>query len=96
MTPVRFETEGFGVVRFARTPPEPLRRALEAALNVRFEARRERLFGPRVLSFVFMGERVKLKRLGDGGALIDLSEADDEMRETLIEHLRQSPDFDSF
>jgi hypothetical protein len=43
-----------------------------------------------------MGERVKLKMLDSGDAQIDLSEADDEMRETLIEHLRQSQAFDSF
>ena len=103
MAPVRFETDrgGFGVVRFprpkgrSRMPLEPLRQALETTLNVRFEARRERLFGPRIQSFIFMGERVKLKMLDSGDAQIDLSEADDEMREILIESLRQSHAFDS-
>ncbi|MDI7774019.1 hypothetical protein [Asticcacaulis sp. EMRT-3] len=102
MSPVRFETDqgGFGRVRFprpkgcSRLPLEPLQAALEATLHVRFETRRERLFGPPVLSFVYMGERVKLRMLDTGDAQIDLSAADDEMRETLIEHLRQSDDFE--
>jgi hypothetical protein len=106
MPPVGFETDrgGFGVVRFAQAEalsrprkaasPDPLHQALEATLKVRIETRREGLFGPRVSSFAFMGQRVRLKALKTGGVEIDLSRIDDDVREILIEHLRLSQDFD--
>jgi len=99
---VRFEVDrgGFGVVRFPREAvldrhaPDPLHQALESTLNVRVETRRTGLFGPRVASFLFMGERVTLDLLKSGDTQIDLSRVDDDVREVLIEHLRLSQDFD--
>lgn len=74
---------------------EPLQSALETTLGVRFEARRERLFGPKVLSFQYMGERVKVRLLESGDAQIDLAVLDDDVREIILEHLRQSHDFEA-
>jgi hypothetical protein len=70
-----------------------LQNALEATLGVRFEARRERLFGPKILSFIYMGERVKIRLLESGDAHIDLAAVDDDVREILLEHIRQSHAF---
>jgi hypothetical protein len=102
-SPVRFvvDERRFGLVSFprprgrTRIPLEPLQGALEAALNVRFEVKRERLFGPKVLSFLYMGERVKIRLLDSGDAQIDLATVDDDVREIILEHLRQSHDFEA-
>jgi hypothetical protein len=94
------DKRAFGVVRFARGkgqtryPVEPLKKALETTLNVRVTAKRERLFGPRIHSFTFMGETVKVLMTDSGDARIDLGLVDDEVRETLLEHMRQSLDFE--
>lgn len=102
MSPVRFEMDkrAFGVVNFVRAKGqtryavEPLKRALETTLNVRVTARREKLFGPKVHSFIFMGETVKVRVTDSGNAVIDLGHIDDEVRETLLEQMRQSLDFE--
>jgi hypothetical protein len=102
-SPVRFvvDERRFGLVSFprpkgrTRIPLEPLQGALEATLNVRFEEKRERLFGPKVLSFMYMGERVKIRLLETGDAQIDLAAVDDDVREIILEHLRQSHDFEA-
>ncbi len=102
-TPVRFviEDRRFGVVHFplakgrTRVALLPLQSALEKTLGVRFEAKRERLFGPKILSFVYMGERVKVRMLETGDVHIDLATIDDEVRETILEHIRQSHDFEA-
>jgi len=99
--PVRFviDERRFGLVSFprpkgrSRIPLEPLQNALEATLGVRFEARRERLFGPKILSFIYMGERVKVRLLESGDAQIDLAGMDDDVREIILEHIRQSHEF---
>jgi len=97
-SPVRFvlDERRFGLVSFprpkgrTRIPLEPLQAALETTLGVRFEARRERLFGPKVLSFMYMNERVKVRLLESGDAHIDLAVVDDDVREIILEHIRQS------
>ena len=102
MSPVRFEMDkrAFGVVNFvrargqARYAVEPLKKALETTLNVRVQAKREKLFGPKVHSFTFMGETVKIYPTGSGDVRLDLGLVDDEVRETLLEHMRQSLDFE--
>ena len=101
--PVRFviDERRFGLVSFprprgrTRIPLEPLQGALEATLGVRFEIKRERLFGPKVLSFIYMGERVKIRLLETGDAQIDLATVDDDVREIILEHLRQGHDFEA-
>ena len=102
-SPVRFiiDERRFGLVAFprpkgrTRIPLEPLQSALEATLGVRFEVKRERLFGPKVLSFMYMGERVKIRLRESGDAHIDLAAVDDDVREIILEHLRQSHDFEA-
>ncbi|MDV6330143.1 hypothetical protein [Asticcacaulis sp. 201] len=101
--PVRFilDERRFGLVSFprpkgrTRIPLEPLQAALEQTLGVRFEVRRERLFGPKIHSFVYMGERVKIRMLDSGDAHIDLAGVDDDVREIILEHLRQSHEFEA-
>lgn len=102
-SPVRFilDERRFGLVSFPRPkgrthiPLEPLQGALEATLGVRFEIKRERLFGPKILSFMYMGERVKLRLQESGDAQIDLCAVDDDVREIILEHIRQSQDFEA-
>ena len=90
----------FGLVSFprpkgrTRIPLEPLQNALEATLGVYFEIKRERLFGPKILSFMYMGERVKVRLQESGDAHIDLATLDDDVREIILEHIRQSHDFE--
>ncbi len=101
--PVRFilDERRFGLVSFprpkgrTRIPLEPLQSALEVTLGVHFEVKRERLFGPKVLSFIYMGERVKIRLLETGDAQIDLAGVDDDVREIILEHIRQSHDFEA-
>lgn len=93
------DRRAFGVVNFARSKGqtkfamEPLQKAIEATLGVRVTARRETLFGPKIYSFTFMGETVKVRPTDSGDARLDLGMVDDEVRETLLEHIRQSYDF---
>ena len=102
-SPVRFviDERRFGLVAFprpkgrTRIPLEPLQSAFEATLGVRFEVKRERLFGPKVLSFIYMGERVKIRLQESGDAHIDLATLDDDVREIILEHLRQSQAFEA-
>lgn len=101
---VRFELDrrNFGVIRFPRdkgqtlVPLKPIEVALARTLDVQVEARRERLFGPKIPRFAYMGEVLSLRVLDSGDAVLDLSHADDEARETIIEHMRLSEDFESF
>ncbi len=101
--PVRFSTDDrrFGLVNFprpkgrSRIPLEPLQQALQACLKVTFETKRERLFGPKIQSFKFMGERIKIRLLESGDACLDLSVIDDDVREILLEHIRSSHDFEA-
>lgn len=100
---VRFELDrwNFGVIRFPRdkgqtlVPLKPIEAALARTLDVQVEARRERLFGPKIPRFAYMGEVLSLRVLDSGDAVLDLSHADDEARETIIEHMRLSEDFES-
>ena len=100
--PVRFETDkrAFGVVHFprgagkTRLPLEPLQQALGICLGIKVEMKRERLFGPKVPTFTFMGEKVRVRVLENGNASLDLGHIDDEVRETILEHMRTSHDFD--
>ena len=102
-SPVRFviDERRFGLVSFprprgrTRIPLEPLQNALEVTLGVQFEVKRERLFGPKVLSFMYMGERVKVRLLETGDAHIDLATLDDDVREIILEHIRQSHEFEA-
>lgn len=101
-SPVRFEMDrrAFGVVNFprprgkTRMPMEPLTKALQASLGVRIEARRRWWFGRKHHSFVFMGERVHIRLQDSGDAFFDLGHVDDEVRETILEHMRISYDFE--
>lgn len=101
---VRFELDrrNFGVIRFPRdkgqtlVPLKPIEAALARTLDVQVEARRERLFGPKIPRFAYMGEVLSLRVLDSGDAVLDLSHADDEARETIIEYMRLSEDFESF
>lgn len=94
------DKRAFGVVNFVRGKGqtryavEPLKQALETTLKVRVTAKREKLFGPKVHSFTFMGQTVKLSMTDSGNARLDLGQIDDEVRETLLEHMRQSLDFE--
>jgi hypothetical protein len=101
---VRFELDrrNFGVIRFPRDKGQTaislksIEAALARTLDVQVEARRERLFGPKVPCFAYMGEVLVVRVLESGDAVLDLSYADDEARETIIEHMRLSEDFESF
>ncbi len=101
MSPVRFDMDkrAFGVVNFARTKGQtryaiaPLQQALETTLNVRITSKREKLFGPKVHSFQFMGETIRVNMTDSGDARLDLSHIDDEVRETVLEFMRTSLDF---
>lgn len=95
------DKRSFGLVHFPRQKGrtriqlEPLQEALQSALGVSFDVKRERLFGPKIHSFTYMGERVKIRILDNGNAAVDLGTIDDEVRETILEHLRQSYDFEA-
>ena len=100
--PVRFEMDrrAFGVVNFprprgqTRMPLRSLASALQASLGVRVEIRRNWLFGRKHLRFDFMGERVQVRLRDSGDATFDLGHLDDEARETILEHMRTSFDFE--
>ena len=95
------DKRAFGVVTFARSkeqtriPLANLSRALEASLGINVVSRRERLFGPKVHRFTYMGETVRVDVLGNGNASFDLGSIDDEVRETLLEKLRHSFEFEA-
>lgn len=94
------DRRAFGVVNFprprgsTRTPVEPLARALQSSLGVKVVTRRTWLFGRKRLLFQFMGEPVEVRILDNGDANFDLGRIDDEVRETILEHLRTSFDFE--
>jgi hypothetical protein len=94
----KFDPRQFGRIRFSAVAghravdKSALDHALTLSLGVKVERKRQSLFGPRVASFVYSGERVMLNESMDGISL-DLGLMDDEIRETLIENLRQSRDF---
>ncbi|WP_081716445.1 hypothetical protein [Asticcacaulis sp. AC460] len=75
-------------------PMEPLTKALQSTLGVRIQAKRKWLFGRKHHSFLFMGEQVQICLLENGDATFDLGLVDDEIRETLLEHLRTSLEFE--
>lgn len=103
-SPVRFtiDKRAFGVVHFPRPKGktridlEPLQRVLEANLGVKPALKREGLFGPRTISFTYLGEAVKVRMTDAGDARLDLGHVDDEAREQILEQLRQSHDFDGY
>ena len=94
------DRRAFGVVNFprprgkTRVPMEPLTKALQACLGIRIETRRKWLFGRKQHSFQFMGERIDIRVLENGNAMFDLATVDDEVRETILEHIRTSFDFE--
>ncbi|ESQ91969.1 hypothetical protein ABAC460_03470 [Asticcacaulis sp. AC460] len=94
------DRRAFGVVNFprprgkTRMPMEPLTKALQSTLGVRIQAKRKWLFGRKHHSFLFMGEQVQICLLENGDATFDLGLVDDEIRETLLEHLRTSLEFE--
>ncbi len=103
-SPVRFvmDKRAFGVVHFprprgrTRIDLQPLQRVLESNLGVKLELKRERLFGPRIIHFTYLGEAVKVRLTDAGDARLDLGHIDDEAREQILEQLRQSHDFDGY
>jgi hypothetical protein len=103
-SPVRFELDkrAFGVVHFprpkgrTRVDLQPLQRVLEANLGVKLDLKRETLFGRKVISFTYLGEVVKVRMTDSGDARLDLGHVDDEAREQILEHLRQSHDFEGY
>jgi len=100
--PVRFETDkrAFGVVHFPRVRGQTrvslpdLRGALASSLGVHVELRRRGWFGPKMPVFTFMGEQITIKVLDNGNATLDLGHVDDEVRETILEHIRTSLEFE--
>jgi hypothetical protein len=94
------DRKSFGVLRFPREVGKtvidlkPIERALAQVLDVNIEARRERLFGPKVHRFVFQGEMIALRVLDNGDAVLDLSLVDDEARETVMELIRHAEVFE--
>ena len=100
--PVRFETDkrAFGVVHFPRASAKPktamhdLRGALAASLGVHVELKKKGWFGPKAPVFTFMGHRIAVRMLDDGHATLDLGHVDDEVRETIMEHIRTSLEFE--
>jgi len=103
-SPVRFvlDKRAFGVVHFprpkgrTRVDLKPLQSALQANLGVKLTLKREGWFGPKVLHFTYLGEVVKVRRTDAGDARLDLGHVDDEAREQILEHLRQSHDFEGY
>lgn len=103
-SPVRFvlDKRAFGVVHFPRPKGKtridlkPLQSVLEANLGVRLQLKREGLFGRRVILGSYLGEPVRVCVTDSGDAQLDLGYVDDEAREQILEHLRQSHDFDGY
>ncbi len=103
-SPVRFvlDKRAFGVVHFprpkgkTRVDLKPLQSVLEANLGVRLKLKREGLFGPKVITGSYLGETLRVRVTDSGDAQLDLGHVDDEAREQILEHLRQSHDFDGY
>lgn len=103
MSPIRFELDkrAFGVVRFPRQHMTgaqsvmAVKEALSQSLGIKLSEKRLHLFGPKVLSFDYRGEKIALKFTKSGEAILDLGVIDDESREILLEHLRHSYEFTS-
>jgi hypothetical protein len=72
----------------------PLSQALQSSLGVQVKTRKTWWFGRKRHSFTFMGQAVNIRVLDSGDASIDLGLLDDEARETLLEQLRTSHDFE--
>ncbi len=102
MSPVRFEMDrrAFGAVTFPRDKGQsrinikPLQKALETTLGVRVKAKRTWLFGKKFYAFEMHGETVKMHLTDSGDARLDLIHADDEVREVILETIRQSLNFE--
>ncbi len=101
--PVRFHLDrrAFGRVHFprpagkARLPIDAVRKSLQSCLGTRIRMKREGwIFGRRMAVFDFMGARVRLRLSESGDGFLDLGHVDDEVRETLLEYLRHSLDFE--
>lgn len=95
------DRRAFGRVHFPRAKGQTrlemksVQKALQACLGVRVRLTNDGWwFGPKVATFEFMGEKVKLKRIDSGDGHLDIGHMDDEARETLLEYLRHSLDFD--
>ena len=103
-SPVRFvmDKRAFGVVHFPRAKGktridlQPLQRVLEANLGVKPVLKRERFLGPKAIHFTYLGEEVRVRMTDSGDATLDLGHVEDEAREQILEHLRQSHDFDGY
>ena len=102
-SPVRFflDRRDFGRVHFPRAkgqtrlPLPSVQSALQSCFGVRVKLRRDGWwFGPKVAVFDFMGETIKLTCIDNGDGHLDLGHIDDEVRETILEYLRHSHDFD--
>ncbi len=100
---VRFHLDkrAFGRVHFPRPagrnrlPIEVVRKSLQSCLGTRVRMKREGwIFGRRMAVFDFLGERVRLRLSEAGDGFLDLGHIDDEVRETLLEYLRHSLDFE--
>ncbi|GGZ30358.1 hypothetical protein [Asticcacaulis endophyticus] len=104
--PIRFELDRrkFGVLHFALSGEraaegykavkrDEFDAALQSALKVNLETRRERLFGPKVTRFTFQGEPVTVRVAANGDVQLELGDLDDDVRETIIEKLRHSLEF---
>jgi hypothetical protein len=94
------DRRAFGAVTFprekgkARINIKPLQKALENTLGVRIKGKRTWLFGKKYYAFEMRGETVKVHLTENGDARLDLAQADDEVRETILETIRQSFDFE--
>ncbi len=100
---VRFHLDrrAFGRVHFprpagkTRLQVDHVRKVLQSCLGTRVRMKREGwIFGRRMAVFDFMGERVRLRLSDSGDGFLDLGHIDDEVRETLLEYLRHSLDFE--
>ncbi len=93
--PIAFELDRkvFGDVVFVgETNPDQVAQALSRALRVEVRTRKP-LFGKARRRFQFAHEDIELRLLPDGRFCLHLGLIDDEARETLIETLNLSPEF---
>lgn len=94
------DRRAFGAVTFPRDKGKsrinikPLQTALETTLGVRVKGRRTWLFGKKYYAFEMLGETVRMHLTDSGDARLDLAHADDEVRETILETIRQSLNFE--
>ncbi len=94
------DRRAFGAVTFprdkgkARINIKPVQKALETTLGVRVKGKRTWLFGKKYYVFEMLGETVRMHLTETGDARLDLIHADDEVRETILEQIRQSFHFE--